>query len=622
MLQKLNERIRGAVAWLVIGLIAITFTLFGVDYFLQSHQSTDVKAVVNDYVITNQDFETNYRRARSQRDPAQMTVAMDKRLKEDVLESMISNDVAVNGARNYGFEVNPEQANAAIVGIPQFQEDGHFSPERYQQALNGALFTPETFQKEVRQGMLLNQQRFAFMGSAFVLPYETERFVKLYMQTRDYDYLIIPSALFNKNIHITAEEIKRFYETHQSEFQSPEQVRIDYVQLSMPQVRSNIKISDADVQRYYDENKSNYLTPVQWQVAHILFAMPANATIEQKEAVKKKAQDAYTALQTNPEQFNHWVKTLSDDKISVTNNGVLPWIVAGQTQFDKALTDLTTVGKISAPLQTSNGYELFKLMDYKAALTKPLVEVQSTIKEQLQTELAQTEYAHLLEQLSDLSYQTPDSLTSVAETLKMPIQHSPFFSAKEGSDALTKNKAVARAAFNHDVLVLGNNSEPVQLDNESVVVLRINKHIPAAIKPLTEVQSIISEKLIKENAAVKTKEFGTAVLANKPETNDFLSLNKLAWLSEKNSSRDSDKVNPLINELGYSLIKPGDRKGRELANGDYALVQLKSINPGKLENLDKEHQASIAQQIEASYGMMDYDLYLNQLIKQAKIEKH
>ena len=43
MLQKLNERIQGVVAWLVIILIAITFTLFGVDYYLQSHQTSNAK---------------------------------------------------------------------------------------------------------------------------------------------------------------------------------------------------------------------------------------------------------------------------------------------------------------------------------------------------------------------------------------------------------------------------------------------------------------------------------------------------------------------------------------------------------------------------------------------------
>lgn len=78
MLQKLNEHIQGVVAWLVIILIAITFTLFGVDYYFQSRQISDAKVIVNDKPITMQAFETNYRRTRAQQDLPQMTAADEK----------------------------------------------------------------------------------------------------------------------------------------------------------------------------------------------------------------------------------------------------------------------------------------------------------------------------------------------------------------------------------------------------------------------------------------------------------------------------------------------------------------------------------------------------------------
>lgn len=81
MLQKLNERIQGVVAWLVVILIGITFTLFGVDYYLQSHQTTNSKVVVNGTPLTIQSFENNYRRARSMQDIEQMTAADEKNYK-------------------------------------------------------------------------------------------------------------------------------------------------------------------------------------------------------------------------------------------------------------------------------------------------------------------------------------------------------------------------------------------------------------------------------------------------------------------------------------------------------------------------------------------------------------
>ncbi len=624
MLQKLNERIQGVVAWLVIILIAITFTLFGVDYYLQSHQTSDAKVVVNDQPITNQAFETNYRRTRSQQDMAQLTAGDEKNLQNQVLNQMITNEVTVQSARHYGFEVSPEQANAAIVNIPQFQEDGHFSTERYQQALSGALFTPETFQNEVRQGMLLNQQRFAFMGSSFALPGEIKRFVRLYMQTRDYEYLTVPAARFEKEMSVSEDKIQEYYKKHQKEFMTPEQVSIDYVTLSMSDIRSKIKISNEDVKRYYDENQSNFLTPAQWQVAHILFAVPDNASQEEVEQAQKKAEAAYNELKKNPEQFNQFVTSMSDDKLSVADKGILPWITAGQNEYGKLLATLTEPGKISSPEKTKHGYEIFKLIDYKPVTTRSLADVDSMIREQLLTDMAQAQYAQALEQLSDLSYQSPDSLQPVSDALGLKIQHSEPFSRFAGTTPLTQDKQVINAAFSHDVLDLGNNSDPVQLNNDSVMVLRVNAHIPTKQQSLVEVHSEIEKTLAKKFAEAKAKEIGSDLLnpVEDKQQQELMSANQLQWQEVVQAARDNDKSNALVNDLAFNLLRPESRDGVILENGDYVVVRLKRINDGQLSTLDQEQRNSLIQQIEASYGMMDYDLYVNNLMKQAQIVKH
>ncbi|CAM2802962.1 SurA N-terminal domain-containing protein [Legionella worsleiensis] len=623
MLQKLNERIQGVVAWLVIILIAITFVLFGVDYYFQSHQTSNAKVVVNNEPITNQSFETNYRRTRAQQDLAQMTAADEKNLQNQVLNQMITNEVSLQAARKSGFDVTPDQANAAILNIPQFQVDGHFSSERYQQALSGALFTPETFQMEVRQGMLLNQQRFAFMGNSFALPEEIKRFVRLYMQTRDYDYLIVPSSHFTSQVHVTEADINSYYQKNQNTFMTPEQVTLDYLVLSMNDIKSQINVTHDDVKRYYEENKTNYLTPAQWKVAHILFAIPQDASQEEQDNIQKKADDAYATLEVNPEQFDKMVSTLSDDKLSVPEKGVLPWITAGQTEYAGALSDLTQEGQISSPVKTSHGLEIFKLIAYKPVTTKSIEQVSSTIKEQLTNDMAQAKYAQALEQLSDLSYQSPDSLTPASDALKLKIKTSKPFSRKGGSDPITTNKQVINAAFSHDVLGLSNNSEPIQLDNDSVVVVRVNQHIPSRKQQLSEVRSEIEKFIRKHEADNKAKQIGMNLLSpvDDEQQKQIIAANKLEWKSVTDSSRDSGKADSLINDLAFNVQKPESRDGIILNNGDYVVVKLKGINDGKLSTLDKEQRDSLIQQIEASYGLMDYDLYVNNLLKQAEIQR-
>ena len=89
MLQKLNERIQGIVAWVIISLIAVTFAFFGIDYYFQARNNAAIAAKVNGETISQQEFELNYRRVRQVQDPAQMNVQLDNQLKAQVLDDLV-----------------------------------------------------------------------------------------------------------------------------------------------------------------------------------------------------------------------------------------------------------------------------------------------------------------------------------------------------------------------------------------------------------------------------------------------------------------------------------------------------------------------------------------------------
>lgn len=630
MLQKLNERIQGVAAWIVVILISVTFMLFGVDYYLQSRHETAAQVTVNGQVITKQAFDLNYKRTRQLRDLSEMTAARENQLKQQVLNEMILNNLSVNSARNNGFEVYTSQANGAILSIPQFQEDGHFSTGRYSQALNSAYFTPESFQQEVRQGMLLNQQRFALIGTAFALPNELKQFVRLYMQTRDYAYLKIPALRFLNQAKVSNEEVSTYYQQNKHIFLSPEQVSIDYIVLSMADIKQGITLTPEQLKHYYDENQSNYLTPAEWRVEKMLVPLAPEADDEFKLKVKADVEELSKKLETNPKLFVENTKSSIDNKDLKTTNELGTWIVAGQSVFDKELVNLTTAGQISTPILTDKGYVFLKLLQYKPAAYKPFEAVESNIREQYTNELAQEKYTKMLEQLSDLSYQTPDSLAPVADALNLKVQHSLLFTRHGDDQNKLLTPQVIRAAFNHDVLKFGNNSEPIQLSNDSVMVLRVNQHVPAAEKTLVDVRSLIENNLMSKKAEALAKQFGQEILVgdkqNKTETKleheKWITEQKLAWQDVNAATRDGDRNMAPLNELAFSLPRVGQETGGSLANGNFVLVRLKKITEGNLDTLDKEQKASITQQVEASYGLMDYDLYINALMNQAQVVRH
>lgn len=624
MLQKLNERIQGLIAWIVIILIAITFSLFGIDYYIQSRHDTNTQVRVNNQVISKHAFDVTYERTRQMYESRALSAIDDKKLKDRVLNDMIMNTLSVQVAKKNGFSISTDQVHNAIKQIPQFQENGHFSAGRYQQVLTSALFTPESFLAEVHQGMLVNQLRFAFMGTAFSLRRDIQQYVSLYAQTRDYDYLIIPSKPFLKEIAITDDEVQTYYKTHQTGYMSPEEVSIDYIRLSMQAMRDKVSVTQADIATHYEENKLNYHIPATWRVTRITLPVSIKATSEERLRLKNQLEEVHTKLTTSPDKFELLKQKIMGDLKTATPAETDGLITEGEDRYSDALKELR-VGNISDVIISPDSFELLKVLEYTPGRTRPLKEVEAQIRTQLITEASQASYERALETLTDLSYQTPDSLSPVANELNLLVETTGPFTANSGNGSIAENSDIRRAAFSHDVLTLGNNSEPIQLDQDSVVVLRIRQHTPAKLKPLASVADQIKFKLARDKAKEKATLLGSQVLdaAQKGDTalTKIMDENKLTWHRLNKIAREDSSVSSEVNNIAFSIGQSAQPEGHLLkTGGGYLIIRLNKVNAGLISALDKEQIASIKQQIEASYGLMDYDLFINQQLRNAKIK--
>lgn len=255
MLQQLHERLRGFIAWLVVGLVSVTFVLFGIDYFLQSRVSSHQEVEVNGQSISERDVELAYRRMeRTQPAHAAPPAAL---LKQQALTSLITTTLLEQAAKVAGLVVPPQQVRSLIMQIPAFQEKGHFSWTRYQQLLSNAWYTPLSFQKMMTQDLLINQQRFGVIGTAFALPYEADRALQQQFEQRDLRYVVLPLSAFIAKSQPSDDQMRAYYQTHAAEFMTPQAVRVAYVELSLDALKAALKPSDAVLKRYYEDNKAS-----------------------------------------------------------------------------------------------------------------------------------------------------------------------------------------------------------------------------------------------------------------------------------------------------------------------------------------------------------------------------
>ena len=78
-------------------------------------------------------------------------------VRRSVLDNLIEQRVLLNQALAAGLTVTDAQLRQFIANIPAFQDEGKFSPARYEAVLRSQGYTPIAFENRLRQDMLRQQ---------------------------------------------------------------------------------------------------------------------------------------------------------------------------------------------------------------------------------------------------------------------------------------------------------------------------------------------------------------------------------------------------------------------------------------------------------------------------------
>ena len=148
MLQDLRKNVQGTTAKIVVGLIVISFSIFGIESILLGGGGSSVAEVNGDEITPmelQQAVNTSKRRLIGMMgdslDPALLD---DERLRPQALESLIARKLEVQAADDMGLAVSEREIGAVIGGMEQFQVDGRFSPDLYKSLLSSSGFTPSS----------------------------------------------------------------------------------------------------------------------------------------------------------------------------------------------------------------------------------------------------------------------------------------------------------------------------------------------------------------------------------------------------------------------------------------------------------------------------------------------
>lgn len=592
MLEFIRERAQGWIAWIIVGFLILTFSVWGIEYYLSSEAEVNV-AKVGEEKITAEEFQRAYQNRRMQLqnalgerfDPGMIN---DAELKKDVLERLIERRLLLQMAGAAGLRVTDAQVAQTIRSIPALQEEGRFDQQLYLQFLESIGESVSSFEETVRQDLLINQLQRGLAQTEVISQREVAEALRLQQQSRDAGYAVLPAAKFMEGPPPTAAEISQYYEEHRNDYTLPQQVSVQYIELAS-QALTQSTPTEEEVRLAYEQRAADFVTPEERRARHILIEVPAGADQAKIDAARKRAEEALKRVRAG-EPFEKVAQQLSEDPGSASAGGDLGFFGRGimDPEFEKAAFALNK-GQVSDIVRSGSGFHVIRLEDIHAGQRKPFAQVRDEIARDLQRQKAEERFYELSETLSTRAFENPDSLDPAAKELGVSVQTSPLFTQSNGTGIAASPK-VRAAAFQEEVLA-GTNSEPIEIEPGRIVVLRVKEHRPAAARSLNEVRPEIERVLRQSKAGERAKVAGEAALARLRKGEDPAAVAAslgVQWQRSTALKRTDTTIDAGLRSLVFKAPRPAERKptflGEPRPNGDYALVAVYEVKDGAIPN--------------------------------------
>lgn len=604
--DKLHDGANSKGFKIILGLIMVSFVLTGVGGYLIPRLDTD-PVTIGDYKISSNEWTNQYNRQAQQLHRMQGGAQLLENpqyvatLKKQVLESMIDNVAFNSTVWDLGIRIGDEQVRDVIRRTPAFQKDGRFDNELYLATIRNMGMNPDYYGEQLRVSLMSESVARPLLNITTIpLPFELDNVAKVISQTREVDLYTVDPTEIAKNISVSDDEVKAYYDSNPNEFKAPANVRFNYLLLSVDDLRKQIEVTDSKLEDFFNMYSEDFKVPEQRRVAHIIIREDEDTT-KNVEAVKK-------AL-ANGESFAKVAKQYSQDNGTKDKGGDMGTFSQGQlaANLDAAVFAMTKEGEVSEPIVDDFGTHFVSLIKIIPAHAPELSEVKDKVQEAYVNAQARDLYNERVTSMSDLSFENPDSLDVTAQALNLEVQDSG--KVNQGNDRAKwpfNTEAVQSLAFNEEVYSSGVNSQVVSIDENNSIVINVYEHHDAALRSFDDVKELAS-KIVNNNKLNEAinKSLEQVALKVTQDENASLADNVKA---QKNVvlSPSVNAVSPEMSQAIYAL--PSDIKGAYVItpnNGIETLAVLKKVSEPSAEDLKTYAQVMT----------VPYSQYLNAVVQ-------
>lgn len=607
MLQTIRDRLSGPIIWVVIGLIAVPFAFFGIETF-RSGGADPVVVKVGKQNITQSQLDAAYQQ-RLQR----LQQMLGENFRSDmvdpvafragVLNEMVQQTTLQQHGEKRGYVASDGEVLDAIHAIPAFQKDGKFSAELYRQLLAANRMTAARFETQVREGLAQDAIRNGVVGTAFVTPAEAAAAWRLSRQERSFSAVTFKPEAFKSAVTVSDDELKQYFAAHADRYRAPERLKLQYVELALDQLPPAAAPEPAVLKALYDADTKPFSSPEERHARHILIRFGAD-----KQAAKKKAEDLKAKLDGGA-SFAALAKEYSEDPGSKDAGGDLGAVHKGlmTAAFENALFKLAA-GEISAPVETEFGWHIILCESIKPALVKPFEDagVQAELLGSYRRRDAEKRFQDLSEKMEQTAFENPSSLDATAKVINAKVQTTDWITRTAGT-GIASTPAVLTAAFAPEVIKDGDNSKPITLPDNRVVVIRKAEYEPDRTRTLDEVKDAARSDLTLEKEQAAAADKAQALLKSLQEGATLSSQAQgLETQSPGLVRRDATGIDRKLLDAVFRLARPAAGKSTfgtvTLDGGAVAVVALDTVKDGTPDDADPAYKQQAAQLKDALAG--------------------
>ena len=442
-------------------------------------------------------------------------MAAQLKLKENALDALIQNRLVLLEAEKMNLKVSDQELADSISKRPEFLRDDKFSNSLYNNFLRFSRISAKDFEENQRKSLLREKLEKIIKASTQISESEIEEAYKNESEKVKFKYIGFSKDYFKPADRPTDQETQKYFDSHKSQFEVPEQIQVQYVKLTPKLVEDVIEIYEEDIKDYYKTNEARFLVKKQYKASHILIksdeALPFGEDLspEEKEKLLDEA-DEKTKIKANEilkqiregADFGEMAKKHSADTASGNNGGSLGQFSQGLMipEFEEALDQLKP-GELGGPVKTQFGFHIIRLEEVKEGRTKPLSEVEAEIKKTLKEDKSRKRIRTIAKKIRR-DAGAENNLVQAAQKYKAETKTTEFISRQTHNVPEIGN---VPEFFNTAFMLAGEQlSEPVNTP-EASYLLKITGRKDPYIPKMNEVLSEVTQAVVEEKNKTATE---------------------------------------------------------------------------------------------------------------------